>query len=159
MTSGSTVIYFAYGSNMTTSRLQSRVPSAKALGRARLLGKRLVCDKQSIDESAKANLEPSPGDVVWGVLFQIDLSELGKLDRVEGGYERVEVEVLDEAGEPVTAHTYVARRVTTDPVPYEWYKQLIIAGAREHDLPKDYVAYLDSLASKLAPGRKTDHLC
>ena len=51
MASGSTVIYFAYGSNMKTSRLQSRVPSAKALGRARLLGKRLACNRQSVDRS------------------------------------------------------------------------------------------------------------
>ena len=148
MASRSTVIYFAYGSNMKTSWLQSRVPSAKALGRARLLGKRLVCNKKSKYGSGKANLMDSPGDCVWGVLFEIDSAELRDLDKVEGGYERVEVDVLDEAGESVTAQTYISRRVTTDPVPYEWYKQLIISGAREHHLPDDYLAALQRLPSK-----------
>ena len=148
MASGSTVIYFAYGSNMKTSRLQSRVPSAKALGRARLLGKRLVCDKQSKDGSGKANLETSAGHLVWGVLFEIDLSELGKLDRAEGGYQRAELRILDEDGNPLKAHTYKSTKLTDDPVPYDWYKQLIIDGAREHHLPGEYIATLEGLPSK-----------
>ena len=148
MASGSTVIYFAYGSNMKTSQLQSRVPSAKALGRARLLGKRLACNKKSIDGSAKANLETSPGDVVWGVLFQIDLSELGKLDGVEVGYQREEVRILDEDGNPLKAHTYISNKLTDDPVLHDRYKQLIIDGAREHHLPEEYIATLEELPSK-----------
>ena len=78
------IIYFAYGSNINTEQLRSYVPSAKPLGRARLLNKRMVCNKKSRDNSGKANLVDSHSDAVWGVLYEIDLVELDKLDRAEG---------------------------------------------------------------------------
>ena len=148
MTMPKTTNYFAYGSNMKTERLICRVPSARLVGRARLPEKRLVCNKRSQGRSAKANLETSPGDVVWGVLFQIDLSELGKLDGVEVGYQREEVRILDEDGNPLKAHTYISNKLTDDPVLHDRYKQLIIDGAREHHLPEEYIATLEELPSK-----------
>src|SRR5262245_37446810 len=38
-------LYFAYGSNLASRRLLRRVPGARARGRARLAGFRLVADK------------------------------------------------------------------------------------------------------------------
>lgn len=84
--------YFAFGSNMLTSRLQARVPSATALGRAFLQEHRLAFHKQGIDGSAKCDAFRTgrPDDCLPGVLFQIDPDELFRLDRAEGpGYERV----------------------------------------------------------------------
>jgi hypothetical protein len=48
-----TTLYFAYGSNMKSSRIKSkkRAPSAKAIGRAKLKGKRLAFNKVSKDGS------------------------------------------------------------------------------------------------------------
>ena len=39
-------------------------------------------------------------------------------------------------------------RSTSDPslTPYDWYKAFVLAGAREHGLPQDYVAALDAVA-------------
>ena len=78
------IYYFAYGSNMLIERLQARVPSAKPATHAKIEGWRLQFDKVSSDESGKCHIVPSPGDVVYGVLFYIDAADRGKLDQAEG---------------------------------------------------------------------------
>jgi len=108
----------------------------------------MVCNKESKDGSGKANLVDSTGDLVWGVIYEIDAAELDKLDRVEGGYQRVKLQVWTEHDDPVTAYVYISTKLTADPVPYEWYKELIIAGAHEHRLPRDYLDYLEQLPSR-----------
>lgn len=44
----------------------------------------------------------------------------------------------------LTAQAYVATRTDSAYLPYDWYKALVVAGAREHALPPDYVAMLDA---------------
>lgn len=149
---GETVLYFAYGSNMKTEQMTKRVPSAKVIGRARIVNRHLVCNKRSKNGSGKANLVHSPGDVVWGVLYEMDESDLPKLDKAEGGYRRVEVEVLDEQGGPIVAQTYVSKKLTDDTRAYEGYKNLILNGAREHQLPEKYIEDLESIPTKPEPG-------
>lgn len=142
------VIYFAYGSNMSTKWLKARVPSARPLGRARLPNKRLVYNKKSKDGSGKANLIDSPGDIVWGVLYEIDSAELAKLDRIESGYTRISLDVITDQDLSVKAYVYISPELTDDPRPYDWYKALIIKGAREHQLPVSYVRHLEQMPSK-----------
>lgn len=61
------VLYFAYGSNMLSERLCSRVPSARVSGRVLLEGWRFAFNKCSKDSSAKANLlESLGGGTTWG---------------------------------------------------------------------------------------------
>ena len=126
----------------------SRAPSATAIGRARLLDKRMVCNKKSRDGSGKANLVGSRGDLVWGVLYEIDSAELDKLDQIECDYQRVKLHILTEQDNSIPAYVYISVNLTNDPVPYKWYKDLIIMGARKHQLPKDYLEYLEQIPSK-----------
>jgi gamma-glutamylcyclotransferase len=37
--------------------------------------------------------------------------------------------------------------------PYDWYKALVIAGAREHGLPADYIAALAAAPAKPDPDK------
>lgn len=145
---GREVYYFAYGSNMVTKRLRLRVPSAKVIGQARLLNKRMVCNKKSTDGSGKANLVDSPGDAAWGVLYKVDIEELSKLDKAEGGYQRLTAQVLTNEEDPIESEVYISMKLTTDPTPYDWYKDLIISGACKHELPRDYLKYLKQLPSR-----------
>lgn len=146
------IMCFAYGSNMYTDRMRWRVPSATVVGPAKLPDKCMVCNKKSKDGSGKANLADSPGGAVWGVLYEVDLAELDRLDRAEGGYQRTSLQVWARQGSPV-AEVHVSTELTADPVPYEWYKELIVAGAHEHELPRDYLVYLEQLPSKPDPSR------
>lgn len=62
--------YFAYGSNMSRSRLRERAPSAEALGCFALNGYDLGFHKSGKDGSAKcdAYFTADTGDVIYGVL-------------------------------------------------------------------------------------------
>ncbi len=140
-------LYFAYGSNMKTARLRGRVPSARALGIARLEERRLLVKKRGADGTAKANIVPSRGGVVWGVLFEIATRDWSRLDRHERGYVRTRVLVRSPTGYACEAITYVSDR-PIDAVPFDWYRTLLIEGAREHGLPDDYVAHLEALPSR-----------
>lgn len=142
------ILYFAYGSNMSSARLRSRVTSAELMGPAFLKDVRMLFNKCSKDGSGKANLVESPGDVTWGVLHEIDVQDLDKLDKVEGGYDRVTVQVWKSDGNVVKSVTYITTNLTDDPRAYEWYKEYILAGAKESNIPKDYIAYLEGLPSK-----------
>jgi gamma-glutamylcyclotransferase (GGCT)/AIG2-like uncharacterized protein YtfP len=142
------VLYFAYGSNLKWGRMRQRVPSARREAVAFLDHHRLVCNKRGRDGSAKANLVRAEGQRVWGVLYRIERAHLALLDGFETGYQRVEVEVCTAAGGVHRASTYRSDRITRDPIPFDWYRGMILEGAREHGLPEEYLSVLEALPSK-----------
>jgi cation transport regulator ChaC len=138
-------LYFAYGSNMASARLRERAASARPLGAARLRGFAWRCNKRSVDGTAKANLVRAPDEETWGVLYELRAQELDALDRAEGGYERVLVEVWqDDRVRP--AYTYVSGGAGAAAAPATWYLALVAAGAREHALPLAWIAALERAA-------------
>jgi gamma-glutamylcyclotransferase len=157
--------YFAYGSNMLSERLKERCPSARALGIAQLPGYTLRWHKRSKDGSGKCDVVAyRDGQVVFGVVYEIDVSERAALDRAEGcgyGYERRDVEVILN-GDVVTTSVYIATRNATDSAlkPYIWYKCLVVAGAKEHGLPAPYIANLEAVEALEDPNstRHNNHM-
>lgn len=141
-----TFLYFAYGSNMLTSRLTKRTPSAVCIGNGFVRSHRLTFDKVSKDGSGKAHIEHTGKDTdrVYGVLFRISTNEKTDLDREEGrgkGYKDYNVEVV--TGETaIPAKTYAATEREAACRPYDWYKAIVIAGAVEHSLPAPYIEWL-----------------
>ncbi len=148
--SSRTVDYFAFGSNMSSARLLARIAEAKSLGRARLDGWRFVCNKRGLDGSAKANIMRRDGANVWGVVFRLPEAALETLDAIEGGYDRTSVHVVHN-GERLAVSTYCSTRMIDDSVALDWYKRHILAGAEEHRLPADYIAFLSTLPMR-SPG-------
>jgi len=135
-------LYFAYGSNLKLSRMRERVSSARPEGVALLVGYRLAFDKRGADGSGKANLRPDPTGRVWGALYSLDVSHWPDLDAHEPGYERVDVDVARH-DTSLRVQTYRSQRFTADPVPHDWYGQLIVEGAREHVLPAEWIRTLE----------------
>lgn len=149
--------YFAYGSNMLTTRLVDRVPGASPVAVARVEGRRLAFHKRSSDESGKCDIPKAstPESVVQGVLFDIPEGQIDELDRHEGvgfGYERRVIEVVTE-GVVMAAHTYIAMPgyIDASVVPYDWYYCLVVAGAREHGLPAEYIQSIEETAIMVDP--------
>lgn len=146
---------FTYGSNMLSARMRTRVPSAKAVGIGHLPAHVLKWHKRSHDGSGKCDIEKSGRneDVVWGVLFELEALEKPALDRAEGlgnGYVERRVGVVTDRG-IVRASAYVA--TARDPAlrPYHWYKAFVVAGAREHGLPQEYIQLLETTPSNRDP--------
>jgi gamma-glutamylcyclotransferase (GGCT)/AIG2-like uncharacterized protein YtfP len=146
-------LYFAYGSNLRSSRLRERIGSAQVVCAARISDHRLSLAKRGRDGSGKATLVTCVGCTVWGVVYAIDPGEWPRLDAFERGYTRTLVRVASEHERRLTATTYVAPESAPDPTPFGWYKRLIVDGAREHGLPAAYVAALERLPEREAPGR------
>jgi hypothetical protein len=142
----STILYFAYGSNMSTPRLRYRVPGCRFAFVARLPNYKLCFHKRSKDGSAKCNAfrTAEPTDVVIGAVYEIPTNEKPALDRAEGlgaGYHEEIVPVLSAKGEKVAVRTYIADETFIDDSlqPYSWYNDFVLAGAEEHKLPSEYV--------------------
>ena len=144
---------FAYGSNMSLKRLKARVPSATKVTNGYIEGFELKCIKQSIDGSGKATIIKTNNikDKVWGVIFEISENEKPTLDKYEGlnnGYHEsnIEVKIFNDF---CSAQIYIAddNAINDERNPYEWYKAFILSGARENNLPENYVKKLENIYS------------
>ena len=143
------VIYFAYGSNISTKRLLRRVRSAHSLGMARLDLHRLAFHKVSDkDGSGKCDIVEHKSSHVMGVLFRLDGAAKAALDGHEGlgnGYAEKDVTVIDERGERVVAVTYKATITDSNLRPFAWYLRHIVEGAKEAGFPDGYIETLQQI--------------
>jgi cation transport regulator ChaC len=155
------MFYFAYGSNMSTARLKApkRVPFAKPKTTGTIFGHALKFNKVSKDRlgnrSGKGHIEETgnQNDLVYGVVFEITEKEKPALDRAEGlgyGYAEKTVTVTTSNGE-IEAITYYGTNLDDSLKPYDWYMGHVIAGARENDLPADYIAKLEQIEATEDP--------
>jgi len=154
--------YFAYGSNMCSSRINNRVPSCRFFDVGTLKGYVLRFNKRSKDGSGKCNVVPSQDEEneVIGVVFEIDPVEKHMLDRAEGlEYHETSIEVVTSRGK-VNAYMYVASPDCIDDLlcPYTWYKDFVIAGAKEHSLPEKYIQSIMETKAKSDPDKDREQL-
>ena len=77
--------YFAYGSNLDEDQVQKRTPFAKFVCRVALKDYKLTFVTYNYSwKGGVANVEPSEGDVVYGVLWHFTDEMVTKMDRYEG---------------------------------------------------------------------------
>ena len=157
------VVYFAYGSNMSTARLRERMPSRKALGIATLPGHALLFNKRRADSSGKCNALAGGNDnSIVGVLFSFDPAARASLDKAEGvgnGYEPEMVTVINDKGHRQKVLTYLATPDYIDDSlkPYSWHRDFVLAGGWEHGLPPEYIAkFVQSVEAIKDPDKKRD---
>ncbi|MDI1361285.1 gamma-glutamylcyclotransferase family protein [Methylotenera sp.] len=148
------VFYLAYGSNLHPLRLQERVPSARVVGVIELSGYQLVFHKQSNDDSGKCLLSKTLDILckIYVVLYEFDISHKAALDEAEGignGYDEELMSVTLD-GSDYRAYIYMASitHINSALIPYTWYKNLVIAGARFHNFPVDYIESIESVPSR-----------
>jgi cation transport regulator ChaC len=132
-------LHFAYGSNMSRAAMRQRCPGARAVGPARLDGWRYL-----ITRDGYASVRPAPGAAVHGVLWRLsprDLAALNAYESLDSGlYVRRVLPVLVGARrQPALVYVAPPRRAGRA---RPGYQELVVAAAREWDLPADYVAAL-----------------
>lgn len=143
--------YFAYGSNMLNERLQARVSSASNPVNFTLEGYSLRFHKRSSDGSGKCNIVPATAKdaVVHGVIFDVAQIQIETLDDAEGvghGYERENLTVkVGDAANDVALYVATPSHIDDTLQPYDWYLDLVLAGAEQHSLPKEYSAKLKTI--------------
>jgi cation transport regulator ChaC len=141
--------YFAYGSNLHDAIFRERRAMAAQVTRRGWLDHFTLRFNLPIGpgERGVANVEPAPGERVWGALYLLEPADCERLDRSEGvhmgAYRRLAIEVCQDDGARCAAFTYVSSATRADRKPSARYLALIVEGARQRGLPDDYVRWLE----------------
>jgi gamma-glutamylcyclotransferase (GGCT)/AIG2-like uncharacterized protein YtfP len=134
-------LYFAYGANLDRAHMTRLCPSAEAQGLAQL-------DKHRVFIAAAgfASVRPDKG-TVHGVLWQVSERDFVALDGYESvptGLYRRETRTVRLRDAAVEAAVYVASDARPGR-PRRAYRAMIVAAAREWNLPEEHVRLLETL--------------
>ncbi|GFR80065.1 gamma-glutamylcyclotransferase, partial [Elysia marginata] len=154
--------YFAYGSNLLRERILINNPSAKFYGIGKLKGYSFAFDSPegvntdrwlgAIATIQKVNQPVS----VYGVIWDIHVKDLDNLDRQEGCYDAIQVHVEivstnqtemseNTPVEVVQCRTYQLSKGNGITLPSPYYKKVILMGAQQNGLPKEYMTSIEHL--------------
>ncbi len=146
------MLHFAYGSNMSRRVMRRHAPDAEPVGAARLPGYRFV-----IAANGYASVAPRRGGTVHGVLWRLtprDRVTLDAWESVAAGEYGVAILPVVHAGHRRGALVYVARRRRAGAAK-PGYMEVVIAAAREWQLPEAYIAFLLGFVPKRPLGAGT----
>lgn len=111
----STLLYFAYGSNLNHEIMKKRCPDSEPLFRALLENWQLVFESNG--GLGYCNIKPKDAEKVVGGLWKISQTDLSLLDFFEGypkKYDRVTLTVKDEKG---STHQAIVYKMTDESYP------------------------------------------
>jgi gamma-glutamylcyclotransferase (GGCT)/AIG2-like uncharacterized protein YtfP len=127
--------YFAYGSNLNRKQMLERCPDSKPMFIAILHNYKLVFVGWSRQwRGGVASIKPFRGERVFGAIYTLSDRDLRRLDNYEGcpgNYNRLNITVFDEDGEPIKAITYVKSEQLEETQPSKEYLSLIQQGYRD----------------------------
>ena len=137
------MLYFAYGSNMNIKQMKDRCPGSHFLKAVFLnnAGFRYDGRSKTWNNKAVANINSIDGENVWGGLFEINSNDLAVLDLREGfpkHYGKKIVRVSDIEGNVCEAWVYF-RIGEEKGEPSSEYREIVLKGAKDCNLPEDYV--------------------
>ncbi len=145
------MLYAAYGSNLHPLRLSQRIASARLVATRFLPDWSLHFHKQSEDGSGKCNILRG-GDGVHFAIFDVSAADKLVLDRIEGvgvGYSNASLKVpgLGDCATYAAQPSHIDDSLT----PYDWYKELVLTGARLHGFPDKYLERIESTKAHADP--------
>jgi gamma-glutamylcyclotransferase len=146
--------HFAYGSNMSTEFVREHCPSARFIMRAQLPNFTVQFRYYSETYGGGiSSIVESPGEMVNGVIYEIDEDELLALDILEsvpqGLYRRDTFQVLGEDGTWHLADLYRVANPSGPYTPSKKYVSYMVTGAKEHQIDPEYTAKLEALYQSL----------
>jgi hypothetical protein len=135
-----TTLHFAYGANMSRAVMRKYAPSARPLGVATLADHRFI-----ITSDGYASVEPARAQTVHGVLWRTtprDRVMLDAWENVSAGLYRCEVLAVRRKRCLAPSLVYFGRP-SAEGRPKRGYMELVLAAAREWELPEAYVRSLE----------------
>lgn len=141
--------YLAYGSNLHPVRLQLRIASVKSRGIICLSGYKLVFNKIGVDGSAKCNIIKEDKSVAYCAVYEVTEMQIYSLDEFESsgrGYEKLRVTCrLDDRSEDCFTYIAMPEYIDDHLLPFDWYKEMVVVGARYHRLPIEYIRNIEAV--------------
>jgi gamma-glutamylcyclotransferase (GGCT)/AIG2-like uncharacterized protein YtfP len=146
--------HFAYGSNLSYRFLREYCLNARFVMRAFLPNYRVEFRFFSRRrQGGISSIVFTPGEHVRGVIYEVPLVEMLRLDEVEsvpqGLYSRETFLVLGEDGEFHEADLYRVVKPEGPFTPARSYVELMLEGAEEHGLDREYIEELKELLGSL----------
>ena len=128
--------YFAYGSNLSRKQMLRRCPDDEPKFKATLPDYKLIYTGRSTEwqNGGVASIKPFKGETVVGAIYEISEDCLDSLDIYEGFptvYDRKNLAVFTESGEPVEAITYIKVEESVETPPSQKYLDTIQDGYRD----------------------------
>ncbi|PPQ91404.1 hypothetical protein CVT25_014292 [Psilocybe cyanescens] len=140
----SKTVYFGYGSNLWLDQMNRRCPESKYIGVGSLANWRWI-----INERGYGNIVPSPGDIVYGLMYELSRRDEHDLDIYEGEtYQKqiIPVNFTGTSDSPaegiVRSLIYVDVERKSDGSPrkeYIYRMNMGIADALKEGVPADYI--------------------
>ena len=147
MSKTKTLFYFGYGSNMSTHYLIKRrkiIPSESQV--ACLKDYELIMNMGGPNflEPSFANIRPSRGSTVEGVIHKINDKDLQKIVNTEGeDYQLVKLSVYKNGKRKVAYTLIYMTEETKDIPPSKRYLKILIRAAKENNLSSTYIKSLE----------------
>ncbi len=124
--------YFAYASNLNQKQMRERCPDSKPLFRATLPNYKLVFIGWSRQwRGGQASIRLFRGEKAPGAIYEVPEQCLKRLDKYESSYNRLNVTVFNEDGEPIQAITYIKAGQSEETQPSAEYLAIIQQGYRD----------------------------
>lgn len=148
-----TFFYAAYGSNLHPIRLKERCPSASLIGTTSISSWKLSFRKRSSDGSSKCDAEKTNQSTenLYIAVYKLFINEEETLDRIEGynkGYDKISLDIVLNS-ENINVKMYIANKTwIIDDLPYSWYKEMVLSGARYNNFPQSYIEAIQSIPAK-----------
>ena len=155
MTKAKTLLYFGYGSNMSTQYLVKRrkiIPVSSNTGVLKDYKLIMNMGGPNFLEPSFANIRNCRGLDVEGVVHEIDQKDLQKIVNTEGeDYELVKV-LINVGRKKKTAYTLIYKtNETRDIPPSKRYLKILIRAAKENNLSNRYIKHLERRSSVYYP--------
>ena len=124
------ILYFAYGSNMSAVRMKQRLDWEAPRQNASLVNYQLVFNQAGFNDPhwSPANIMPSRGGLVEGIVYEVEEKDLQILDVHEKYYQRFEVDILVSNGTSVKAITYLSQNASEEKPPTREYLNFLLEG-------------------------------
>ena len=145
--------FFLYADNLNPSQLKARAPEHKMSGRAYLPDHTIhFCRWSTQWRCGLASITPSPGERVWGVVFEITDEDLKLLDEFDndlppGAFHHLQVTVVTEEGEKILVTTHAAVPIGKFK-PKEHYLEWVMKGVQHWKLPEECVELWQSFTPR-----------
>lgn len=123
--------------------MNSRCPSSQFLFRAYLENYRFVYDGYSRKRKGSVgNIVYDFGKRVWGAVYKLNQRDMKQLDIYEGvksgHYVRKILSAINDNGHIIDVNVYI-RKQEISALPSAEYRETVVKGAIETDLPVDYI--------------------
>jgi gamma-glutamylcyclotransferase len=136
--------FFLYGDHLNPTQLKRRAPEHQFLMLATLPEHTIkFCRWSSQWRCGLASVIPSPGEQVWGAIFEVTDEDLKLMDRFEddvppSAFRQVQVTVLTEVGEKIPVVTYAATPIGKFK-PKAHYLDWVMKGLKHWKLPEEAI--------------------